>query len=301
MPFLIVVAVLAQTAPSAKRGPVAVVVSSKRVGAEAIGPKLAARVFTTLGREGISDVQDDDKTAKQVKAAGFSDARNCQGGQSCLTKLAVLLGPRAVVVSVDVGKIGNKLAVHLEALSAEGGDPLALSDFTAAVDNFGDDSAVPVTVFARALAAKMTGGPEPKKSADSDLKKPADSDLKRPADAPVIAGVEPVEAPPPMPPLVDVVAQPAPQRHSRIPGFALGGGALACFGVSAAFGVLGLQDKNAYTSSKFTRNGMTASHLSQTQLDQLASEGNMRFSIALTGAVVGIALAAASTFFFVRD
>lgn len=298
MHLLLLVAVLAQTPAPTRRGPVAVVVSSKRAGADAIAPKLAARVVSTLTREGLTDVQDDDKTAKQVKAAGFSDARNCQGGQSCLTKLAVLLGPRAIVVSVDVGKIGKQLAVHLEALSAEGGEALALSDFQASVDNYGDDSAVPITVFARALAAKMTGAP-----ATAEVAKNApESDLKKPADAPVVATNAPLEPPPPMPPLVEVVAQPpAPQRHSKVPGFALGGGAIACFGVAGAFGVLGLQDKNAYTSSKFDLNGMTASHLPQSELDRLATEGNTRFTIALTTALVGVGLAAASTFFLARD
>lgn len=293
MHLLIVVAVLAQGAMPASRGPVAVVVSSKRAGAESFGPKLAARVFSTLTREGIADVQDDEKTARQVKAAGFSDARNCQGGQSCLTKLAVLLGPRAVVVSVDVGKIGKQLAVHLEALSAEGGEPLALSDFTASADNFGDEAAVPTTVFARALAGKMNGSPA------EELKKPAE-ELKKPADAPMVASVEPVDAPPPMPPLIEVNQEPTPHRSRALP-IALGVGALASLGAAAAFGVLGLQDKDAYTASKFDSNGMTASRLPQSELDRLSSEGNTRFTIALTTAVIGVGLAAASTFFFVRD
>ena len=291
MLLLLVAAVLAQS-PAPGRGPVAVLVSSKRAGAEAISPKLAARVFATLTREGLPDLQDDEKTAQQIKAAGFSDARNCQGGSSCLTKLAVLLGAHAVVVGVDVGKIGKQLAVHLEALSSAG-ESLALSDFTASIDNFGDDSAVPITVFARALASKMGTAP-PATATPSDLKKPVDPL----ADAPMLAHVEPA----PLPPL-ELVAppMPPPERSSRIPGIAFGGAAVASLGVSGVFAFLGTQDQNAYTASKFTSGGAVASHLPQSELDRLASEGNTRFTIALTTALVGVGLAAASTFFLIRD
>ncbi len=142
---------------SANAGPISVVVSSKRPGADTYATKLSNRVYSALVREGYTDALDDDKTAKLVKAAGFSDARNCQGGQKCLQKLAVLVGPKAVIIGVDVGKISKQLAVHLEAISAVDASTLAVSDFTATVENYGDDAAVPITLFVRQLAQKMAG------------------------------------------------------------------------------------------------------------------------------------------------
>jgi hypothetical protein len=261
---------------ASKPRPVAVVVSSKRSGAEAFSVKIAQRVFSALGKAGIPDVQDEPRTSKQLKDAGLADSRNCQGGKSCLTKLAIALGSKAVVVSVDVGKVARQLAVHLEALSAEGGLPLAEADFTAQTDNLNDLSGPPIAAFARELAAKM----------------------KAETDAPVLAKLDPVDLSATEPAAVSVATQ---QQPLPVVSIAFGAGALASMGAAVAFGLLGLDDKNSFTQARYDIDGVVASHLSQSEMDALASRGNMRLTLSLTTAVIGVCLAAASTYFLVRD
>ncbi len=90
MTGLVLLWCLAQAPTPQTAGPIAVVVSSKRPGADAFAGNAAARVHAALLREGVpaGNALDDVATGLKVKAAGFSDARNCQGGASCLTKLA---------------------------------------------------------------------------------------------------------------------------------------------------------------------------------------------------------------------
>ena len=113
----------------AQRGPVAVVVTSRRAGADAFAVKLAARLAATLEREGAAGVLDDPKAQKRLKELGAPDPRGCQGAVTCVQKLAAALGSDAVVVSVDIGKVVSSLAVHVEAVTPSA-EVLATSDFT---------------------------------------------------------------------------------------------------------------------------------------------------------------------------
>ncbi|MBL8910969.1 MAG: hypothetical protein JNM17_09730, partial [Archangium sp.] len=61
------------------RSPVAVVITSKRPGAEQVAPKIAQRVFDSFKREGVTGLLDDPNSIKELKSAGFSDPRTCQG------------------------------------------------------------------------------------------------------------------------------------------------------------------------------------------------------------------------------
>jgi hypothetical protein len=268
----------------ANAGPVSVVVSSKRPGSDTYATKLATRVFQALTREGFSDALDDTATAKLVKGAGFSDARNCQGGQKCLQKLAVLVGPKAVVVGVDVAKVGKELAIHLEAISAVDASTLAVSDFSTSVDNFGDEAAVPVTQFVRALQAKV-GAPPPEDTPRVEDKPKVEEKPKTVENVP----------PPPPPPLV-VEEQPKPKSH--LAAWIVTGGAVVAAGAAGTFGVLGLLDKGTYDKSvKMTPNGLT-SNLSRADLDALGNRINLDFTIALISGVAAALLVAAAVYFW---
>ncbi len=269
---------------------VAVVVSSKRVSADAWAEKLADRVHAALSREGVPKLLDDETTALRVKEAGFSDARKCQGALSCLANLAVLLGPKAVVVSVDVGKVGSRLAVHLEATTGEKVS-LASADFVTSVSDFADESAVPIAVFARELVARLPSPPKPV-AADSAFPPQSVS----PPDAPVKVALEPAPAAAPE----AAVAIDEARRPRAVP-IALGGAAVASLGASVVFAVLGMQDKSAYEAARYELDGQVASRLSQNELDALAARGNARFTVALSTAAIGVALGAASTALLVSD
>ncbi len=172
----LLLAVLAQ-APAPQRGPVAPVVVSKRPGADAFATKIAARVHEVLKREGVAPLLEPAAAAKELKAGGFSDPRNCQGGQTCVTKLAVVLGARAVVVGVDVGKIARQLAIHLEAVAADKAQPLASVDISVPADNWSDKSIADITQFVRAMKGKLAAEAPPPPVATA----PPPTDFSRPA------------------------------------------------------------------------------------------------------------------------
>ena len=54
------------------RKPVAVVMVSKRPGAEPVAKKITDRVLESFKREGVAPLLDDAATVKELKAAGFS-------------------------------------------------------------------------------------------------------------------------------------------------------------------------------------------------------------------------------------
>src|SRR5262245_34102401 len=92
--------------------PVAVVASSERPGAQELSRRSVERVRAALTREGLTGPLDDAETKRHGRAAGLSDPQRCEGGRSCLSRLAVVLGPGAVVVGVDVARVGKQVVLH---------------------------------------------------------------------------------------------------------------------------------------------------------------------------------------------
>lgn len=274
----------------ADAGPVAVVATSKRPGTEALGPKVASRVLELLKREGISNTLDDAQTLKILKDAEFPDPRACNGGQKCVQKLALLLGPRAVMVSVDVAKIGKSLAIHLEGLSATGGEPLAASDVSAAVDTWKEQSAVGIITFARELKQKLAEPPPP----------------------PV--AVAPPEPPPDAPKQTPIAPQPtvvssteltdeAPSRAGRTGAWVAVGSGAAALILAAVFVGLGAGDKSSYDGKLFMDplTGEQAFRGSEAERVALRSSGNLKFTLALSSALLGAALGGLGAWLFLKD
>ena len=287
MTGLVLLWCLAQAPSPQAAAPIAVVVSSKRPGADTLSGAVAARVHAALIREGTAtgDALDDVATGKKVKAAGFSDARNCQGGTSCLTKLAVLLGPNAVVVGVDVGKIGSQLAIRLEAVSSKTGTSLFVTDVSAPVESWGDKVAVPIALFARQLVEKLATLAPP-----VAVVPPEPTPLKTIPDAPLAAEL----TPPPQPPPAEVTASHAPAAVK----WTLGIGAIAAGGVSVGFLAAGLGTRARFDGSRTMVNGMPATFLTAAEADRLAASSNSQLTVsAITGAVAAVLLATALYFF----
>ena len=86
-----------------------------------------------------------------------------------------------MVVGIDVGKAGPSLAILIEAVAADSNQPLLTSEFSVPIASYSDDSALPLTLFARQLRAKL--------------------EAERPVPAPVVV------APNPPPPDAPVVAR----------------------------------------------------------------------------------------------
>ncbi len=288
-------------APSAQVvSPIAVVVSSKRPGADPFSANAAVRVHAALIREGVAanDALDDVATGKKVKAAGFSDARNCQGGASCLMKLAVLLGPNAVVVGVDVGKIGSKLAIHLEAVSSKTGESLFVTEVTSPVENWGDKVAVPIALFARQLVEKLAALALTSNPAPTVVVVPAP-----PRDTKVVVGDAPLAAtltPPPAPP-----PQPPPEVRSATPAaikWTLGAGGVVAAGASVGFLVAGLGTRAQLNSkATMTPDGQQATGYTAAEAQALSGGSNSQFTISMVTAAVCAVLLATAAYFFLTE
>ena len=268
--------------------PIAVMVSSKRSGADAIATSAATRVHTALLREGApaAGLLDDAAAVKKVRVA---DARKCQGGTSCLSKIAVLLGLNAVVIGVDVGKIGTQLALRLEAVSARTGQSLLLTEVTAPVEGWGDKLAVPIALFARQLMEKLaTLAREPEPVAlPTPITRPA------PTDAPVLVALTP---PAPPPPAVEL----KPSRPAALK-WTFGVGALAGAGVSVGFLIAGLGTREQFLGKSTTVDGLTATGHTADTAERLAATSNTQLTISLVAGLTAALLTAVAAWLFVTE
>ena len=232
-----------------------------------------------LAVEGLPQALEPAAAAARLKLANL-DPKACQGATPCLIKLAAALGPRAVVIGVDVGKIGKSLAVHLEAVAADSADTLGLTDFSASADKLEGEISPPIAAFLKEIAPHLGAAEKTASSPWAD-------------DAPKTVKLEPKPAEPAH---VEVVARPEEpnRRPRRLLPWALAGGAVAALGVSGTFAILGSQDKAAFDASVV--NGVSTMPASEFQ--PIQNRGNDRFTVALTTAVVGVALGAASAALF---
>jgi hypothetical protein len=256
--------------------PAAVVITSERSGAAPYASAIAKTVEQELRNAGAAMISD---AAVQEHLAGLKP-KGCNGNAACVSKLAAALGDQSVLVSVDVGKLGSRLTIHLEAISASG-QSLESVNLGAAANAWQLDLSGPISLFAQALAQKLQPPP---------------------AAAPPTA-VAPVAPPPPTQPPPAAVEKPTPWAAWAL--LALGVGAA---GTTIGFGIDGLSAKSAYDNSFLTGgmpylgpDGHPASHLTQPQLDSLRNQGNTSFTIALATGVVGVALLALAVWLFVSD
>ncbi len=292
--FLVALTVMAQGPET--RSPVAVVISSKRPNAEAFSPKLATKVLEALRKEGIGPLLDDSAATRELKLAGFSDPKSCAGGTSCVAKLAVLLGAKAVVIGVDVGKVSKSLAIHIEAMAADVEDPLATVDFLAPADKWAEKSGQPIAQFVSALKEKLV------------IKKHSAGVEPTPEVAPVVAtgsdvprntSLTPAPSKVTEPPLVAVKPQGKPVK---VVPWVFAGAAVVTAGVSGTFAGLGFADKATFDSKRIALgNGEYGSSLTQQQATGLATSANAKLTVALTSGIVAAALAGVSVYFFTRD
>ena len=285
---LLVTVLLSQTAPQ-KTSPIAVVIVSKRAGAESAAKKMADRTVLALRKE-MLEVLDDAQSVKALKAAGFSDPRKCQAIRSCLSKLAFLLGPDALVIGVDVGKVASTHAVHLEATTARGAEPLKIAEFDVEGTDWKDAALQPLTDFAHGLAAQLNPPPPPAPAPEVVAAPPVE-----PAPKPIVLEPKPAAAPP----APEVVAAPEPQP--KLAAFVTGGSAVAAFVVSGVLLGMGMSDKATLDGARSMENGLVTSSLTQSQIDALASSGNAKLTASLVSLLIGVGLAAVSLVLFLQE
>ena len=279
------------------RAPVAVVMTSRRPGSEAVAPKIAQRVFDSFKREGVGGLLDDAATGKELRSAGFSDPKSCQGTKACLGKLAILLGPHAVVVSIDVGKVGKTLAIHLEAVAADRDESLATLDVSASLNGWSDAMSAPIVVFVRDVKA----GLELKKKGATVVDSPPPSPPLEVARTDAPKKTELVPPPKKDEPAVDLV-DPGPSKPPRVAAWVFAGSAAATAGVAVAFGVMSGGAKSQFDASLVDLgDGTKGSRLPEDQARALASTANTDAAIALTSGIVSAGLTVAAAIFFLKD
>ncbi len=229
-----------------------------------------------LKTAGFGSALNDAATTKLLKAAKLNP-RDCQGASPCLIKLANALGPNALVFAVDVGKIGDSLAIHVEAVTASGS--IAAQDVPSDAELKAEQLSA-LGAFAKSVSEKL-----------APVTPPVVAVL--PADAPKTVALEPSPAPPKL--AIVSASRPSPVRRA-LP-WVVGGAGIATLGVSGAFAALGAQDKSAFDASVSGR----VSRLPGSELQTISNRGNSRFTIALTSAVVGAALVACSAALFATE
>ncbi len=281
------------------RSPVAVVVSSMRPNAETYSSKIAGRVLETLRKEGVGPLLDDASASRELKQAGV-DPKGCAGGQSCVAKLAVLLGPKAVVVGVDVGKVAKSLAIHIEAMAADSDEPLVTVDFVAAAEKWADKSGSPISSFVAQLKEKLVIKKRPPAIVRADPE--ADAPPTKPlafSDAPKKTSLEPRPTDLAKKPLAGVTAS---TKSPKTGAWVLAGASIATAVVAGTFAGLGFADKATFDSNRIDLgNGQYASRLTQEQATGLAGSANTKLTVALSTAIVSAALAGVSIVLFTRD
>lgn len=262
----------------------AVLATSKRPAVDQYIAVLTGRAHVLLKREGVGPLLEESAGIAQLKLAGVTDPRSCQGGRACVARMAVILGARAVVVGIDVGKAGASLAVIMEAVAADTGKPLLTSEFEVTIATYSDASALPVTLFARELKKKL------------DAERPAEVVVaaKPVADAPVVAILEP----PPTPPLVEVTA--APSQTKQAIGLTTAGAAFLAAGAGIGLAVIGNSAKGQITAS-LSGSNMQVSSLSRSQLTSLEGQANSAFTVALISSIAAGILTAVAIYCFASD
>lgn len=274
------------------RAPVGVVLTSSRPNADAFAPKIAAKVVEVLKREGVAEVRDEPRTTKDLKAAGFSDPRSCNGGQTCSAKLAVLLGARAVLIAVDVAKVGKTLAIHLEAFAADASEPLAVIDINAREDKWADQALAEITTFVRQVKAKLA---VPAKVA---VTPPPPPPVDKPSDVPVKPKLEPK----PTPPERADLTEPGDAAPSKVPAIAVASGAGAAAVVAIIFAGLAASDRATWDMNVTMQpdGSLGSTTLTRQEVQALGTAINTRATVAVTSGVVALGLGGLATYLFLK-
>ncbi|MBX7096798.1 MAG: hypothetical protein K1X89_03715 [Myxococcaceae bacterium] len=248
--------------------PVAVAVTSERPGAAESSAQVALSVQQALKREGVAGVRAPEEAASAIAVTGFGDPKRCQGASPCLKQLAVLLGEHAVLVSVDVGRLESRLAVHLEAITPGGGPALAVADFDADAIKVESSLAVNVTLFARAVAKAVEARAAELKAAEV-----------KPADAPTRA-----ELTPPEKPEGPEVVAPA-EKGSAVPAVVATGVTVAAAAVAIGCAIAAESVRGQYERSKVPAVDGTGTTLTDAELQALATRGNTLATASLVAAL----------------
>lgn len=237
------------------------VLVTRRVGLSAAESQdVATRLERALKQAGLS-VGNAADAAKRAK----HDPAQCANRPGCGRALAEGLGAEQVV-TLDVGRIGGRVVLGLEAVAVKGGEPIHALVFTVPEGGFPDNAEGSLRSFALAVKAALPAEPVVVAPTPSV---PADAPM-RPAEA------KPSLTPEPKPAPEVVLASPPPGWRTPVVTTAIAGAALVATVVLAALAAGAAAELGQATA------GPVAT-LSPKEARALVDRGN-----ALTGGAVGL-------------
>jgi hypothetical protein len=227
--------------------------------------EIVARVCDVLAANGIVGVGDPKDALARLRAAGVADPTSCAAKRPCVAKLGEVL-QTATVVSIDVGRVGDLLAVGLEAIEVDTGRRLVTHVASFAADSSSAGLVTQVEQFAERLRPEL-----PKASPPPPL-----VPIEAAADSPRLQSVAPGQA---KPAKVDL----------KLVKWGVAGVAAAS-GVSAiVVASLGASAAAQLNGSRFESPAGAASRLTRPEADKLAASANSNLSVAL-GLAIGSAV-----------
>lgn len=224
------------------------------------------RAWRDLQARGVA-LRPPTETRARLLAAGLGAPEACAAKRACLVKLLQKLGS-PLLVAVDVGHVGDEMAIGFEALSPEG-TSLAQHRFMLKTAGYPAGFDGHAETFARALRPAAADAPT--------------TDLQRPALVPTPA-VLPTTAP------TAVAARPWPPLT-----LGAGGAAVATGVAGVVFTALGLQAMGTLDAARYTSGSSAASHLTAPDAQRLANTANTELTVALVCALGTAALASVAT------
>ena len=302
--LLVLMAQAASGAPKPPQVPIAIVISSRRDTGDTLSSELCAKVKDALAAQGI-EAMSAPQSAERLAKLGAVDSRACDGSKLCLAKLAELL--QGIVIGVDIGKVQKFSAGHLEAVAVGRVDSLAVSDFSSDAKGWPKKSAAETAAF---VAEVVSGAREMNKA----LEPVKVAVVQPPPPPPKVAVVEP--PPPPkvivadMPTEVKLIPEPPPtpppviieEPRSRGPlPYVVVGTAVAAAVVAVTLLVLALIDTSKYNGTTDGFNSLTTSSLTRAQLDMVAAEANLKYSVSLGTGIGAAALGVVAGILLVRE
>lgn len=304
---MVLMAQAASEAPKPPQVPIAIVISSRRDTGDTLSSELCAKVKDALAAQGI-EAMSAPQSAERLAKLGAVDSHACDGSKLCLAKLAELL--QGIVIGVDIGKVQKFSAGHLEAVAVGRVDSLAVSDFSSDAKGWPKKSAAETAAFVAEVvsgAREMNKALEPVKVA---VVQPP------PPPPPKVAVVEPPPPPTPkvivadMPTEVKLIPEPPPtpppviieEPRSRGPlPYVVVGTAVAAAVVAVTLLVLALIDTSKYNGTTDGFNSLTTSSLTRAQLDMVAAEANLKYSVSLGTGIGAAALGVVAGILLVRE
>lgn len=219
------------------------------------------RTFHELQAQGLP-LRTPAETRERLASRGLGSAEACTARRACLAKLADGLDSR-FLVTVDLGHVGDEMAIGLEAL-APSGQVLSSKRFTVKTAGYPAGFDAEATAFAMGLAAALQG------------------------DVPLAArSASPVSSTTPRMPQPLTSSQ-APTKPRALP-WVFGGATVLAVAAAGSLLSLGLASKNQLDRSRFLTAGGLGTTLTEPQAQRLVTTGNAELSASL-GCAVGAAV-----------